>query len=152
MSVWMDIAYDEAVKGMQANHGGPFGAVIVKNGKLIAKAHNRVLVDSDPTAHAEIGAIREAAKQLNAFHLEDCVLYTTCEPCPMCLGAVFWARIPTVWYGATSEDAAKGGFDDARFYAMLSGENRDVVLKQIEHEKHARLFSMWNDKSDAVVY
>ncbi|MDA3908025.1 MAG: nucleoside deaminase [Sulfurimonas sp.] len=115
MNKWMQIAYNEATQGMLANDGGPFGAVIVKDDKIISQAHNKVLKSNDPTAHAEVNAIRKASKLLETFDLEGCVLYTTCKPCPMCLGAIFWARIGTVYFGATEEDAAKGGFDDKRF-------------------------------------
>ena len=152
MNKWMKIAYDEATEGMLANEGGPFGAVIVKDGEVIATAHNEVLRTNDPTAHAEVNAIRRASKKLDCFDLSDCILYTTCKPCPMCLGAIFWARIGTVYYGATEDDAAKGGFDDRRFYGMLQGENRDLVFKQIDHEANAGLFDRWLDKADRQMY
>jgi tRNA(Arg) A34 adenosine deaminase TadA len=152
MNRWMKIAYDEATQGMLSNDGGPFGAVIVKDDKIISVAHNRVLISKDPTAHAEINAIREASKVLNNFDLSGCTLYTTCQPCPMCLGAIFWARIKTVYYGANKEDAATGGFDDQRFYEMMDGKNSDVTLKQINHKINAELFEIWNKKSDAHTY
>ncbi|MEA1954965.1 MAG: nucleoside deaminase [Campylobacterota bacterium] len=152
MNKWMQIAYSEATKGMLSNDGGPFGAVIIKDDKIIASAHNRVLKDKDPTAHAEINAIRKASKALNNFDLSGCILYTTCEPCPMCLGAIFWARIKTVYYGATKDDASLGGFDDSHFYEMMNGKNRVVVLKQIEHKVNAELFQLWNEKNDAQMY
>ena len=106
MNKWMQIAYDEATKGMLCNDGGPFGAIILKDGKIIASAHNEVLKTKDSTAHAEINVIRKACKVLDSFDLSGCVLYTTCQPCPMCLGAIFWARISKVYYGATKEDAS----------------------------------------------
>ena len=140
MNRWMQIAYNEAVEGMLADEGGPFGAVIVKGEKVIATAHNEVLKSNDPTAHAELNAIRRASKLLGSFDLSECTLYCTCKPCPMCLGAIFWARIGTVYYGATGEDAARGGFDDLRFYDMLEGRNSDVVLRQLDHEANAKLF------------
>jgi len=152
MNQWMQIAYDEATAGMLANNGGPFGAVIVKNGKIIASAHNEVLKTKDYTAHAEINSIRKACKILDNFDLSGCVLYTTCKPCPMCLGAIFWARISTVYYGATEDDAARGGFDDKRFYEMMQGENQDVTLKQIDHKDNAKLFDTWLQKSDKKIY
>ena len=152
MNRWMKIAYNEATKGMLANDGGPFGAVIIKDDKIIASAHNQVLKSKDPTAHAEINVIREASRVLDSFDLSDCVLYTTCEPCPMCLGAIFWARIKTVYYGATKEDAASGGFDDSRFYEMLETKNSDVELRQIDAATNAELFKLWNEKSDAKLY
>jgi len=152
MNKWMKIAYDEATKGMLANDGGPFGAVIVKDNKIISQAHNRVLKSNDPTAHAEVNAIRKASEVLGTFDLSACTLYTTCKPCPMCLGAIFWSRITTVYYGATEDDAAKGGFDDKRFYEMLSGDNNDLVLKQIDHEENKKLFDLWLKKSDREIY
>ena len=152
MNRWMKIAYDEATAGMLANEGGPFGAVILKDGELIAKAHNRVLLSNDPTAHAEVNAIREASQKLERFDLSDCVLYTTCMPCPMCLGAIMWARIGTVYYGATEEDAAKGGFDDLRFYEMLQGQKEGLTLTQIDQKESASLFDVWNEKEDKVSY
>jgi guanine deaminase len=152
MNRWMKIAYDEATEGMLANEGGPFGAVIIQGDKMIAAAHNEVLKTNDPTAHAEINAIRRASEQLERYDLSDCVLYTTSKPCPMCLGAIFWARIGTVYYGATEHDAARGGFDDHRFYEMMRGQNHDVTLKQIDYEINARLFDKWLENEDRQVY
>ena len=152
MNRWMKIAYDEATKGMLSNEGGPFGAVILKDGELIAKAHNRVLLSNDPTAHAEVNAIREASQQLGRFDLSDCVLYTTCMPCPMCLGAIMWARIGTVYYGATEEDAQRGGFDDLRFYEILQGKSEGLTLTQIDKEENASLFDVWNKKENRHIY
>jgi len=152
MNRWMKIAYDEAASGMLANEGGPFGAVILKDAKLIAKAHNRVLQSNDPTAHAEVNAIREASQKLGRFNLSDCILYTTCMPCPMCLGAIMWARIGTVYYGATEEDAQRGGFDDLRFYEMLQGKKEGLTLTQIDQKESASLFDIWNEKEDKKIY
>lgn len=152
MNKWMAIACDEAVSGMEANDGGPFGAVIVRNGEVIARAHNEVLSSNDPTAHAEILAIRRASKTLGKFDLSDCVLYATCYPCPMCMGAVFWARIPTVYYGATMEDAARGGFDDRIFYSMIRNPETALDLQLIESEEGKKLFSRWLEKSDRTLY
>ncbi|EQB35399.1 hypothetical protein M947_08945 [Sulfurimonas hongkongensis] len=148
----MKIAYDEAVDGMLKNEGGPFGAVIVKNDKVISKAHNCVLSTNDPTAHAEINAIREASEVLGTFELNECTLYTSCKPCPMCLGAIFWARIPIVYYGANEEDATYGGFDDKRFYEMIKGKNSDVKLIELDAKQNAKLFDMWLKKSDRKIY
>ncbi len=152
MNRWMNIAYDEATKGMLANDGGPFGAVIIQDDKVIATAHNEVLKTNDPTAHAEINVIRKASEQLERSNLSDCVLYTTCKPCPMCLGAIFWAHIGTVYYGATEEDAARGGFDDHRFYEMIRGHNHDVIFKQIDYEANSKLFDQWLEKDDRQIY
>jgi len=152
MNRWMKIAYDEATEGMLADEGGPFGAVILKDGELIAKAHNRVLASNDPTAHAEVNAIRQASQKLGRFNLSDCTLYTTCMPCPMCLGAIMWARIGIVYYGATEEDAKKGGFDDLRFYEMLQGKKEGLTLTQIDHKESVLLFDVWNEKENRNIY
>ncbi|MEA3419126.1 MAG: nucleoside deaminase [Campylobacterota bacterium] len=152
MNRWMKIAYNEAMEGMHADDGGPFGAVIVQGEKVIAAAHNEVLKTNDPTAHAEINAIRKASEQLVCYDLSDCVLYTTSKPCPMCLGAIFWARIGTVYYGATEQDAARGGFDDHRFYEMMRGQNNDIVFKQIDYEANAGLIDQWLEKEDRQMY
>ena len=152
MNKWMKIAYDEATAGMLANDGGPFGAVIVKDEKIIATAHNEVLKTKDSTAHAEMNAIRKACKELDSFDLSGCVLYTSCQPCPMCLGAIFWARIGTVYYGATEDDAARGGFDDKRFYEMMEGKNSDLIMEQIDHKEGTKLFDRWLEKSNRKLY
>lgn len=152
MNRWMKIAYDEAVDGMLSNEGGPFGAVIIKDGKIIASAHNEVLKTKDSTAHAEMNAIRKACKKLDSFDLSGTTLYTTCQPCPMCLGAIFWARISNVYYGATKDDAARGGFDDKKFYEMLDGKNNSLSIKQIDHKINAKLFDKWLQKSDSKLY
>lgn len=147
MNKWMKVAYSEAINGMSASDGGPFGAVIIKDGVMISSAHNEVLLSKDPTSHAEINAIRRASKQLNSFDLSGCILYTTCMPCPMCLGAIMWARIESVYFGATKEDAARGGFDDERFYEMIKGDDKSLDLHQIDHEGNAKLFDIWNQKT-----
>lgn len=148
----MQIAYNEATEGMLLNEGGPFGAVIVKDGKIISQAHNEVLKSNDPTAHAEINAIRKASKKLNSFDLSGSTIYTTCKPCPMCLGAIFWARITTVYFGATEVDAAKAGFDDKHFYEMLQNQNSSLKLEQIDAEENIKLFDSWMQKSDKKMY
>ena len=152
MNKWMKIAYNEATKGMLSNDGGPFGAVIVKDDKIISSAHNEVLKSKDPTAHAEVNAIRRACKELDSFDLSDCILYTTCMPCPMCMGAIYWARIGTVYYGATEQDAARGGFDDDNFYEMMKDKNNGSILKQIDHEESSKLFDKWLEKNDRKMY
>lgn len=122
MERFFEAALCEAQYGSARGQGGPFGAVVIREGMLISRAHNTVLSDRDPTAHAEINAIREACRILGRHDLSDCTLITTCEPCPMCLGAILWARIPTVLYGAGRGDAATIGFDDEIFYRILKGE------------------------------
>lgn len=152
MNQWMRVAYNEALEGMLANDGGPFGAVIVKEDEIIASGHNTVLQSNDPTAHAEVNVIRDASRKLGTYNLSDCELYITCMPCPMCLGAIYWARIPIVYFGATEQDAAKGGFDDHRFYEMMRGQSSDLVLKQIDYKATARLFDLWLEKEDRHLY
>ncbi|NPA59517.1 MAG: nucleoside deaminase [Epsilonproteobacteria bacterium] len=152
MHRWMKIAYDEAIEGILSNDGGPFGAVITKDDELIAKAHNRVLTTNDPTAHAEVNVIREASQKLSSFDLSGCTLYTTCMPCPMCLGAIFWARIKTVYYGSTEADAQKAGFDDKIFYDMLKDKNHSLELKQLDAVQTSKLFDKWLEKEDRQIY
>ena len=117
--LYMAIACNEARKGIEQGHGGPFGCVIVKNGKIVGKGHNRVLVDNDPTAHGEITAIRDACRNLNTHDLSGCDLYTTGEPCPMCMAAIMWARIQNVYYGKSLEENSALGFDDRPMYDEL---------------------------------
>ena len=116
MSKWMREAVSEATAGVEAGHGGPFGAVVVKDGAVVGRGHNEVLHRNDPTAHAEMQAIREACAFLGTYSLEGCTLYATCQPCPMCLAAVHWARLDRLVYAATTQDAADAGFDDAKFH------------------------------------
>jgi len=152
MNRWMEVAYNEATKGMLQRDGGPFGAVIVKDGEVIASAHNEVLCSKDPTAHAEVLAIRRASQVLESFDLNGCTLYTTCKPCPMCLGAVLWARIPTVYYGTTEKDAAAIGFDDAKFYDVLMHKDNALVMQQIDYEKTKELFDNWVSDTKRELY
>lgn len=150
----MQTAVDEARHGMDHNHGGPFGAVIVKDGKIISKAHNDVLRTNDPTAHAEILAIRQASEALGSFDLSGCEIYSTSEPCPMCLAAVFWARIGTVYFGSGQEEVAKIGFDDSRFYELIrgNGDNPELNLINVEKEKCMELLERWERKPDRQMY
>jgi guanine deaminase len=152
MHKWMKIAYDEAVDGMLLNEGGPFGAIITKDDKIISQAHNQVLLTNDPTAHAEVNAIRKASKKLSTFDLSGCILYTTCMPCPMCLGAIFWARIKTVYYGSSELDAQKAGFDDKVFYDMLKNKTNALDLKQLDAQENKKLFEIWLSKNDRQTY
>jgi len=138
----MNRAVSEARRGVDEGHGGPFGAVVVKHGRLVASAHNEVLVRNDPTAHAEILAIREAARVLGTPHLDGCELYTTCEPCPMCLAAVHWARIGRVVYAETRDSARRIGFDDAKFYAAM--EHPLMPLEHHPHDGAAALFDHYD--------
>ncbi len=138
---FMQTAIDEARIGITEGHGGPFGAVVVKEGKIIARAHNRVLADHDPTAHGEIGAIRLAGRALNTHDLSGCELYTTGEPCPMCLGACLWANLSTVYYGCTIEDNGKIGFRDDIFDKKMGGR-ADLAdfLKPLDRDACLALF------------
>lgn len=151
---FMEQAIDLAIKGVLNNEGGPFGCVIVKDGKIIGKGNNQVTSTNDPTAHAEVMAIREACKALNSFQLDDCVLYTSCEPCPMCLGAIYWARPKKVYYGCNKTDAAKIGFDDNFIYKELNLEpgKRTIPFEQINKETAMRAFQAWEDKEDKIEY
>lgn len=148
----MDKALIEALEGMKRGDGGPFGAVIVRNNEIIASAHNQVLKTNDPTAHAEINAIRKASETLQTHDLSDCILYTSCYPCPMCMGAIFWARIPTVYYASSMDDAAEGGFDDRIFYTMIRNPETAINLQSIDAEKGKTLFSQWKAKEDKQLY
>lgn len=151
---FMNRALELAREGMKKNQGGPFGCVIVKNGSIIAEGNNRVTSDHDPTAHAEIIAIRNACRILNSFQLNDCEIYTSCEPCPMCLGAIYWARPKHVYYAANREDAAKAGFDDDFIYKELdlSPEERRIPMIQTERKKAIDLFKEWDLKEDKTQY
>ena len=134
--------------------GGPFGAVIVRHGQIIAEGGNRVIQDNDPTAHAEVVAIRNAAKVLDGFELSDCEIYASCEPCPMCLSAIYWSRIPTVYYAADRHDAEDAGFDDSRIYKELQKDIEDRDIKMIQLEQHGSLeaFKKWNEQDDKTPY
>lgn len=134
--------------------GGPFGAVIARDGRVVATGANRVTPDCDPTAHAEVSAIRAAAKKLGTFDLSGCEIYTSCEPCPMCLGAIYWARLDRMYYGNDKHDAAKIGFDDAFIYRELSLKPADRKLKSavLLPEEAIAAFETWEAKSDKVEY
>lgn len=136
------------------NDGGPFGAVIVKDGRVVATGVNRVVPDNDPTAHAEVNAIRAACVKLGTFNLSGCVLYTSCEPCPMCLGAIYWAHIDKIYYGATQYDAAAVDFDDSFIYRELELEpaERNKPVENILHNEALAPFDAWRSKADKVEY
>lgn len=151
---FMKIAIEQSIKGMLANEGGPFGAIIVKNGEVIAKGNNKVICNNDPTAHAEVVAIRAACEKLGNFQLDGCILYTSCEPCPMCLGAIYWARPDAVYYACDKIDAAKAGFDDDFIYKELDlkMEDRKIPFKQLMQEEAQEAFSLWKEKMDKTPY
>lgn len=151
---WMLEAVKLARAGMEKNEGGPFGAIIILNNAIIGRGWNQVLTSKDPTAHAEIVAIRDASKKLGRFHLQDCELYTTCEPCPMCLGAIYWARIPTIYYSNSREDAKAIGFNDAFIYDELglSLESRSIHMEPVFNDEAEELFAEWKLKGDRNLY
>lgn len=136
------------------NSGGPFGAVIVRNGKIIAEGSNRVTIDNDPTAHAEVIAIRNAALKEGTFDLSGCFIYTSCEPCPMCLGAIYWAHIDKIFYANTREDAAKIGFDDDFIYKEIAVEPqyRKRPSELLLRDEAIDVFRMWKQKDDKIEY
>jgi tRNA(Arg) A34 adenosine deaminase TadA len=127
---FLGLAIAQAIHGARAGQGGPFGAVVVKDGAVIATASNAVVANNDPTAHAEVQAIRAACATLGAFQLDGCDVYASCEPCPMCLGAILWARPRAVYFAATRKEAAQAGFDDAVFYQALDGDVSVALLRE----------------------
>lgn len=151
---FMEEAIRLAEKGMNSGRGGPFGCVIVRKGEIVARGENRVTSSLDPTAHAEVTAIREACRELKTFQLNDCELYTSCEPCPMCLAAIYWARIPEVYYGNTRADAAAIGFDDDFIYQQipLPPEARTIKMQPLLRESAQVGFKAWAEKTDKVKY
>lgn len=153
-SYFMQRAIQLAEEGMNSNAGGPFGAVVVKNNEIIAEGFNKVTSTNDPTAHAEVTAIREACKKLGSFQLDDCVLYTSCEPCPMCLGAIYWARPKKVFYACNREDAANIGFDDQYIYDEIDADMKDRKIKfsKINREEALVVFEKWTTKNNKTEY
>ncbi|MFV0470178.1 MAG: nucleoside deaminase [Dysgonomonas sp.] len=134
--------------------GGPFGAVIVKDGKIVAEGNNCVTLNNDPTAHAEVTAIRKACKKFKTFDLSGCVIYTSCEPCPMCLASIYWAHLDKIYYGCTKTDAKNIGFDDSFIYdeIALKPEKRSIPTKNILNAEALSAFRMWEDKEDKIHY
>ena len=151
---FMKIAIDLSLQGMRENKGGPFGAIVVKDGVVIGKGNNRVSSTMDPTAHAEVVAIRDACKNLNSFQLNGCEIYTSCEPCPMCLGAIYWARPSRIYYANTREHAAAAGFDDSFIYEEVKAEIsfRKIPMIQIGQEQALKVFEEWKNKPDKTEY
>ncbi len=150
----MKQAVKVAYENVLSNHGGPFGAVVVKDGRIIGVGRNEVTANNDPTAHAEVQAIRDACRNLNTFQLSDCEIYTSCEPCPMCLGAIYWARPKAVYYACTKEDAARIGFDDHFIYEQIAlpMENRSIPFVKIFPENGLLPFSTWEKSNNRVEY
>lgn len=151
---FMREAIKEADAGLRGGRGGPFGCVIVRKGQVIARGNNRVTSTNDPTAHAEVTAIREACATLQTFQLDDCELYTSCEPCPMCLSAIWWARIARIYYGNTQADAAAIGFDDNAFYRELSlpAARRAVAAEQLCRHEAKVVFDEWFRNPQRALY
>ncbi len=154
MNKFMKLAVEEAFKGMRAGDGGPFGAVIVKDGEVIASAHNEVLKTNDPTMHAEVNAIRKATKLLGRFDLSDCEIYSSCEPCPMCFAAIHWAKMKSLYVGADRYDAAAIGFDDQYIYDVINktATHQQVHIEYIDCEHCKEPFKEWVEKEDKEQY
>lgn len=151
---FMRLAIKLADKNVKKNIGGPFGAVIVKKGKVIAKSANKVTLKNDPTAHAEVSAIRIACKKLKTFDLQGCIIYTSCEPCPMCLSAIYWSHLDEIYYANTKEDAARIGFDDQFIYEeiALPYEKRKVPIKQMLRNEAINSFNLWDSSEMKIEY
>jgi tRNA(Arg) A34 adenosine deaminase TadA len=143
-----------AIENVRSGNGGPFAAVIVKGGRVVGEGTNRVTVSNDPTAHAEVVAIRAACQAMGTFQLDGCDLYTTCEPCPMCLGAIYWARPARVYFAGTAADAAAAGFDDAFIYEQLAMPlaEREIPFVGMMREESLACFRAWVEKTDRVKY
>jgi tRNA(Arg) A34 adenosine deaminase TadA len=151
---FMQRAIKLAKKGMNSHSGGPFGAVIVKDDKIIAEGYNKVTSTNDPTAHAEIVVIRKACKKLKSFQLEGCTIYTSCEPCPMCLGAIYWARPKAVFFACNRQDAANINFDDQFIYDEFEKkmDDRQIKFNQLMRKEALFVFKEWKDKKDITKY
>jgi guanine deaminase len=151
---FMQEAIELSVNNVKSGRGGPFGAVVVKDGKIIARGANSVTYTNDPTAHAEVNAIREACKILNTYQLNGCEIYTSCEPCPMCLGAIYWARPDKVYYANTKKDAAAINFDDDFIYQEIAKplDKREMKFIQLSREEALTAFDEWKKKIDKIEY
>ena len=159
MNKYMKVAKELSEENLKTNVGGPFGACIVKDGKIIGKGSNHVLSSNDPTAHAEVMAIRDACKNINSYDLNGCELYTSCYPCPMCLSAIIWSNIKKVYYGNTKEDAANIGFRDDYIYNYIknltdnnTNDNSVLKLEYIDREETIETFNQFIEKSDKTIY
>lgn len=154
MNQFMLEAIRLAHQAVEGGHGGPFGAVVVKDGAIIGRGHNRVVSGTDPTAHAEVEAIRDACSNLKTFHLDGADIYTSCEPCPMCLAAIYWAQIGRVYYGNTREDAAALGFADQAIYEEFARpmDNRQVKMVPLMREEAMAVFRRWHDQPGRILY
>lgn len=142
MNKYMRMAINEARKGILNGHGGPFGAVIVKDGEVVGRGHNQVIKNQDPTCHGEVMAIHKACKKLKTFDLSGCEIYTTGEPCPMCLGAILWANIDKVYYGCNIFDTEKIGFRDSKFYSMTQHE-KEAFIQELDRKQCLKLYDLY---------
>ena len=151
---FMREAIEQARKGMEGGEGGPFGAIVVKDGKIVGRGNNKVTSSNDPTAHAEVEAIRDACKNLDTYQLDGCVIYSSCEPCPMCLGAIYWARPDKLYFACTREDAADIGFDDDFIYKEipLPVQERQIETTQLLHQEGLGVFKAWAAMEDKEMY
>lgn len=149
---YMEEALKEAYEGIEKGHGGPFGAVIVKDGKIVGRGHNRVLLKHDPTCHGEMEAIRDACSNLGTHDLSGCEIYTTAEPCPMCLGGILWSNISKAYYGCTVDDTDKIGFRDDIFYEFLSGKSDILTLEENKRDECQVLFKKYVENKNASRY
>jgi guanine deaminase len=151
---FMSRAIQISIENVQSGRGGPFGAVIVKDGQIVAEGVNRVTLTNDPTAHAEVVAIREACAKLGAFLLEDCEIYTSCEPCPMCLGAIYWAHLGRIYFGNSAADAREIGFDDSFIYNEFAKplSQRSIPMVQMMHDQALAGFRAWQERTDKIPY
>lgn len=143
-----------SIENVRSGMGGPFGCIVVRNGQIIAEGANRVTATNDPTAHAEIVAIREACRKLGTFQLDGCDIYSSCEPCPMCLGAIYWARPAQLYFASTAEDAARAGFDDRFIYEQLEVEyaDRSIPMAQMMRSEAQEAFRLWTESNRRVDY
>ena len=151
---FMARAIQLSIDNIESGLGGPFGAVVVKDGAIIAEGANQVTATNDPTAHAEVLAIRAACAKLGVFELRDCEIYTSCEPCPMCLGAIYWARLARIFFANDAADASRIGFDDSLIYGEIARPHsqRTIPMIQMMHEQALTGFRAWQEKSDKIVY
>jgi tRNA(Arg) A34 adenosine deaminase TadA len=153
-TLFMAEAIRLATENVSLRNGGPFGAIVVKNGEIVGRGYNQVTANNDPTAHAEVMAIRDACTNLNSFQLDGCELYTSCEPCPMCLGAIYWARPDKIYYGCTKDDAAAIAFDDAFIYEELSVPvtQRKIPTSPLSREAALKAFELWENNTMKISY
>lgn len=151
---WFELVSQLSEENVASGNGGPFAAVVIRNGELIASSCNEVLISGDPTAHAEVSAIRKACQQLSTFQLDDCILISSCEPCPMCLGAIYWARPERVYFINTREEAASIGFDDQFIYdeIALKPDQRHIPFLKVDHAAASKAFQAWKNKTDKTPY